>query len=229
VRIGLIRIGLGDAIHSVPPALIVIAKAPVAGRVKTRLCPPCTPDQAADLARASLQDTLDAVERSTLAGRRIVVLDGEPGPWLPSGFEVIAQRGDGLAERLAAAFDDVGEAAFLVGMDTPQLTPELLDAGLEAVIIRDSAFGAALDGGYWGLGLRTPDAAVFAGVPMSSTRTGAVQLAQLAMLGRDPVILPPLLDVDTFSEALAVAGEAPETRFAALVAAIEAELTEVVA
>jgi rSAM/selenodomain-associated transferase 1 len=205
--------------------LIVIAKAPVAGRVKTRLCPPCTPDQAADLARACLQDTLDAAARSR-AGRRIVVLDGEPGPWLPSGFEVIAQRGDGLEERLAAAFADVGEAAFLVGMDTPQLTPELLDSGLEAVTTGDSAFGAALDGGYWGLGLRTPDAAVFAGVPMSSSRTGAVQRARLAMLGLHPAILPPLLDVDTFRDALAVAADAPQTRFAAAVASIEAELTE---
>jgi rSAM/selenodomain-associated transferase 1 len=208
--------------------LIVIAKAPVAGRVKTRLCPPCTPEQAADLARASLQDTLHAAARSS-AGRRIVVLDGAPGPWLPSGFEVIPQRGDGLEERLAAAFGDVGEAAFLVGMDTPQLTPELLDAGLAAVTSGDSAFGAALDGGYWGLGLRTPDAAVFAGVPMSSSRTGVVQRAQLAMLGLHPAILPPLLDVDIFGDALAVAAEAPATRFAAAVAAIEAELTEVAA
>jgi rSAM/selenodomain-associated transferase 1 len=210
----------------VAPALIVIAKAPVAGRVKTRLCPPCTPEQAADLARAALQDTLDVAARSS-AGRRIVVLDGEPGPWLPAGFEVIAQRGDGFAERLAAAFVDVGEAAFLVGMDTPQLTPALIDAGLNAVVRGDSAFGAALDGGYWGLGLRTPDPAVFAGVPMSSSRTGAVQRAQLAMLGLRPAILPPLRDVDTFDDALAVADGAPETRFAHAVSAIADELSEV--
>jgi rSAM/selenodomain-associated transferase 1 len=208
--------------------LIVIAKAPVAGRVKTRLCPPCTPEQAADLARASLQDTLHAAARSS-AGRRIVVLDGEPGPWLPPGFEVIPQRGDGLEERLAAAFGDVGEAAFLVGMDTPQLTPELLDAGLQAVTTGDSAFGAALDGGFWGLGLRAPNAAAFAGVPMSSSRTGVVQRARLAMLGLRPAILSPLLDVDTFRDALTVAAGAPETRFAAAVGAIEAELSEVVA
>ncbi len=64
---------------------------------------------------------------------------------------------------------------------------------------------------------------------MSSSRTGAVQRAQLALLGLHPAILPPLLDVDTFRDALAVAAEAPETRFAAAVAAIEAELTEVAA
>ena len=116
----------------------------------------------------------------------MIALDGAPGDWLPDGFEVIAQRGDGLAERLAAAFADVGGPAFLVGMDTPQLTPELLDAGLAAVADGDSAFGAALDGGYWGIGLRTPDPAVFAGVPMSTARTGAVQRAQMSLLGLHP-------------------------------------------
>jgi rSAM/selenodomain-associated transferase 1 len=207
----------------VSPVLIVIAKAPVAGRVKTRLTPPCTPDQAALLARAALQDTLAAALHAQRATRRVLALDGTPGPWLPDGFEVIPQRGDGLAERLAAAFADVGEPAFLVGMDTPQLTPALLDAGLEAVADGDSAFGAALDGGYWGIGLRTPDPAVFAGVPMSSSRTGVVQRAQMALLGLHPRILPPLLDVDTFDEALTVAARAPRTRFAQHVAALGLE------
>ena len=112
------------------PALVVIAKAPVAGRSKTRLTPPCTPDEAALLARAALQDTLDAVA-ATPAARRVCVLEGEPGDWLPEGFEVIAQRGDGLDERLAHAFADVGEPAVLIGMDTPQVTPELLALACE--------------------------------------------------------------------------------------------------
>ena len=198
----------------------MIAKAPVAGRVKTRLCPPCTPAQAAELAEAALRDTLDAAARATRAGRRVIALDGTPGAWLPAGFEAIAQRGDGLAERLAAAFADVGEPAFLVGMDTPQLTPELLDAGLDAVADGDCAFGAALDGGYWGIGLHTPDPAVFAGVPMSTVRTGAAQRARMGLLGLHPRILAPLTDVDTFEDALAVAAEAPGTRFAEHVAAL---------
>jgi len=204
-------------------SLVVLAKAPVPGRVKTRLCPPCTPAEAAQLAAAALQDTLDAATRCTRAGRRVIVLDGAPGGWLPDSFEVIAQRGDGLAERLAAAFADVGEPAFLGGMDTPQLTPELLDEGLDAVAAGDSAFGMALDGGYWGIGLRRPDPAVFAGVPMSTARTGVVQRAQMALLGLRPHVLPPLLDVDTFPDALAVAAEAPDTRFAAEVAALMVE------
>jgi len=208
----------------VAPALIVIAKAPVPGRVKTRLTPPCTPVQAAALACAALQDTLDAAARTARAGRRVIVLDGEPGAWVPAGFEVIAQRGDGLAERLAAAFEDVGETALLVGMDTPQVTPALLDAGLAGVAENDSAFGAALDGGYWAIGLRTPDASVFADVPMSIARTGAVQRARLAILGLRPAILPPLRDIDTIDDAFAVAAQAPDTRFATELAVVAEEL-----
>jgi uncharacterized protein len=202
------------------PVLLVIAKEPVPGRVKTRLTPPCTPEQAAALARAAIEDTLAAalaVERDT---RRVLVLDGEPGEWIPDGFEVIAQRGDGLAERLAAAFDDAGAPAFLVGMDTPQLTPELLEAGLDAVLADDAAFGAAFDGGYWGIGLRRADARAFDGVPMSRDNTGAVQRARLAILGLRTAILPPLRDIDTIEDARAVAREAPDGRFAAALAKV---------
>ena len=156
--------------------------------------------------------------------RRIVVLDGEPGPWIPDGFDVIAQRGDGLAERLAAAFADAGGPAFLVGMDTPQVTPELLAAGLDAVRDGDAAFGAALDGGYWGIGLREPDARVFEDVPMSEDNTGAVQRARLAILGLRTAILPPLRDIDTIEDARAVAREAPDGRLAAALAEIEPEV-----
>jgi glycosyltransferase A (GT-A) superfamily protein (DUF2064 family) len=200
----------------------VIAKEPVPGRVKTRLTPPCTPEQAAAIAHAALCDTLAAATRAKLAGRRVVVLDGDPGPWLPSGFEVIPQRGGGLAERLAAAFDDVGEPAFLVGMDTPQITPQLLDAGLATVAWGGSAFGPAVDGGYWGIGLRTPDSCVFDRVPMSTARTGAVQRARMAERDLEPGILPPLRDVDTFEAALKVAAEAPHTHFAAALAQVAA-------
>jgi len=205
------------------PALLVIAKAPVPGRVKTRLTPPCTPEQAARIAAAAIADTLAAVAAVQREARRIVVLDGEPGPWIPDGFDVIAQRGDGLAERLAAAFADAGGPAFLVGMDTPQVTPELLAAGLDAVRDGDAAFGAALDGGYWGIGLREPDARVFEDVPMSEDNTGAVQRARLAILGLQTAVLPPLRDIDTIEDARAVAREAPDGRLAAALAEIEPE------
>ena len=198
--------------------LVVIAKAPVAGRSKTRLCPPCTPEQAAELARAALEDTLEVVLR-TPARRRVLVLEGEPGPWMPGGFELVAQRGDGLEERLAAAFEDVGEAAFLVGMDTPQLTAAHLTSGLEALGTAPSVYAPAEDGGYWGIGLRTADRRVFEGVPMSVDDTGARQRERLAELGLGIVDLPGLLDVDTIADARAVAALAPRSRFARVLAA----------
>ncbi len=200
-------------------ALIVIAKAPVAGRSKTRLCPPCTPEQAAELAQAALEDTLAAVLATPVA-RRVIVLEGSPGPWLPDGFEVIAQRGDGLEERLAAAFEDVADPAFLVGMDTPQLTAAHLTEGLEALGSEPSVYAPSEDGGYWAIGLRTPDRAVFTGVPMSVEETGARQRARLVELGLGIVDLPSLLDVDTIADARTVAALAPQTRFARALAAM---------
>ncbi len=195
-------------------ALVVIAKEPVPGRVKTRLTPPCSPAGAAALAAAALSDTLAAVMRSRRAGRRVLVLDGAPGPWIPRGFEVLPQRGDGLAARLAAAFADVGGPAFLIGMDTPQVTPALLDDGLSALDDADAALAPALDGGYWAIGLRRPDAAVFRDVPMSAPSTAAVQRTRLAELALDTVELPALVDVDTIADARRVAAAAPLTRFA---------------
>jgi uncharacterized protein len=203
------------------PALLVIAKEPVPGRVKTRLTPPCTPEQAAAVARAALEDTLAAARAVERDARCVLVLDGEPGAWLRDGFEIAPQRGDGLAERLAAAFDDVGSPAFLVGMDTPQVTPELLAAGLDAVAGGEAAFGAALDGGYWGIGLPEPDARVFEDVPMSAGNTGAVQRERLAILGLRTRTLPPLRDIDTIEDARAVALDAPESRLAAMLAEVD--------
>jgi glycosyltransferase A (GT-A) superfamily protein (DUF2064 family) len=112
-------------------ALLVIAKEPVPGRVKTRLVPPGTPRQAATLAEAGLADTLHAV-LAAAARRRVLVLDGEPGSWLPPGFDVVPQCGGGLDERLAAVFAAVPGPALLIGMDTPQLTPGLLAVDWEA-------------------------------------------------------------------------------------------------
>jgi rSAM/selenodomain-associated transferase 1 len=201
-------------------ALVVIAKAPVAGRSKTRLTPPCTPHQAAALAEAALADTLAAVA-ATPADRHVVVLSGEPDAWLPSGFEVIGQRGAGLAERLAAAFRDVGGEALVVGMDTPQVTSALLAQALAELRAADAVLGAAPDGGYWTIGLRRADDAVFAGVPMSAPTTCGVQRERLRALGLRTRELPPLRDVDEIADAYAVATAAPQTRFARTLAAMD--------
>lgn len=193
-----------------------MAKAPVAGRAKTRLCPPLSPAQAATLAAAALADTLQAVAW-TPAPRRIVALDGAPGAWLPEGFEVIAQRGATLGERLACTVRDVGEPLLLLGMDTPQLTRARLCDALERLDApqADAVLGPTADGGYWTIGLAAPDPHVFDGVPMSSSATAAAQRTRLRELGCNVVELAPLRDVDTFDDAVAVAALAPWTRFAA--------------
>jgi uncharacterized protein len=202
-------------------ALVVLAKAPRPGRVKTRLCPPCTPQQAAAIAQAALADTL-AVVRATPTPRRVLVLDGAPGRVVAPGFDVVPQRGEGLAARLAAAFEDVGEPALLVGMDTPQLTPARLAAGQAAVAAGRAALGPADDGGYWTIGLPRPDAHAFAGVPMSVSGTWAAQRAALDRLGLHITALPPLRDVDDIADARAVARLVPGSRFAAAVAKVAA-------
>ena len=197
---------------------VVIAKAPVPGRVKTRLCPPCTPEQAADIARAALQDTLDAVA-ATPARRRMVALDGDVPAWLPPTFDVVPQRGDGLDERLAAVFDDVHGPTLIVGMDTPQLTPELLSATAEALQRdgTDAVLGPAEDGGYWVIGLDRPDPATVRGVPMSEEHTLDAQRARLDELGLRVHDVDTLRDVDDIDDAVAIAAATPDGRFAAAV------------
>jgi rSAM/selenodomain-associated transferase 1 len=202
--------------------LAVIAKAPRPGRVKTRLCPPCTPHEAAALAEAALADTLETL-LAVRAARRVIALDGPPGPWLPAGFAVVPQVGKSLGDRLAHAFAAIGGATFLVGMDTPQLDAAAVSAAVEQLAQpgTEAVLGPALDGGWWGLGLRRPDARVFGGIEMSTAGTFAQQLARLAELGLRTRVLPQVRDVDDFTDALAVADLAPTTRFARSVRALE--------
>jgi hypothetical protein len=203
--------------------LLVIAKQPVPGRVKTRLVPPCTYEQAAALAEAALADTLQTVLLAP-AARRVLVLDGEPGPWLPPGFDVVPQCGGPLDERLAAAFAAMSGPALLIGMDTPQVTPDLLAVDWQAA---DAVFGPAADGGFWALGLRVPDPALLRGVPMSTPATGAFQRARLISAGLRVADLPQLRDVDTAADAVAAAAKAPRGRFAARARALAAVLSPV--
>jgi len=204
-------------------AVMVIAKEPIAGKAKTRLTPPCTPAEAATLAEAALLDTLEAVW-NTPAARKVLVFDGDPGRFRRAGFDVIPQRGGGLAERLAAAFEDVAGPALLVGMDTPQLTPPLLSEAMRALAAPgvDAVLGPADDGGYWSVGLKRDVRSAFAGIPMSCPNTCTAQRARLRELGLRVHHQPPLRDVDTIEDARAVAAEAGGTRFAAAFAAIAA-------
>ena len=213
---------IGGPTNALPWAdLIVLAKEPRPGRVKTRLTPVYTPAQAADLAAAALADTLEAVAR-TPAARRTLALDGSPGAWLPAGVRVIRQHGGGLDERLAAAFEDSyeGRPMVLIGMDTPQVGSALLTAAGTALLRHEAVLGPAADGGFWLLGLRKPDASLLLGVPMSRPDTGAVQLDRLRTAGLNVALLPELVDVDTPEDALSVAATCPHSCFARALSAI---------
>ena len=206
--------------------IIVIAKSPVPGRVKTRLCPPCTHEEAAQLAAAALGDTLSAVAR-TPATARVLALDGPPGPWIPDGFVIVPQFGRGLDDRLAHAFAAVTGAALLIGMDTPQVTAERLVDAMDTLAgpDADAVLGRATDGGWWAIGLGHADAAVFGGVAMSTDHTGADQLDRLHALGYRTRLLDELQDVDTFADALDVADLVPSSRFAAAVHTLDRAAT----
>jgi uncharacterized protein len=199
--------------------LLVLAKAPRPGRVKTRLCPPFTPVQAAELAAAALADTLAAVAETSVADR-VLVMDGDPAAVdVPASYRVIPQRGGGLDERLAAAFDDAecGLPQLLVGMDTPQLTAAMLTDAMQPLLAaeHDAVLGPTADGGYWCVGLRRPDAALLTGVPMSTPWTYAAQRRRLEDHRLRVATVPLLHDVDTAADARLVAGLAPHSRFAA--------------
>lgn len=216
--------------------LVVLAKAPEPGRVKTRLCPPATPTEAADLAAAALLDTLDAA--CAVPGARVLVaLTGDRARAARArelavalrGTVVVAQRGDGLGERIAAAHADAaalapGVPSLQVGMDTPQLDGALLAGAAERLHRAggpDAVLGPASDGGWWALGLRDPrHAALVAGVPTSRADTGERTLDALRAGGLRVELLTELRDVDTAADAVAVAAVAPHSRLAAAVAAL---------
>ncbi|RZS29677.1 hypothetical protein EV193_11982 [Herbihabitans rhizosphaerae] len=222
-------------------AVLVVAKAPVAGLAKTRLCPPATPDQAAEIAATALLDTLDAA-LSTPDSQTVVALTGDLGAaqrkyelagWL-ARTTVIDQRGDRFGERLANAHADTmallpDTPVVQIGMDTPQVTPALLTGAADALAEAPAVLGHAEDGGWWALGLRCPaDARVLARIPMSTPDTGRhTEWALRTALG-EVRRLPVLSDVDTMTDAVAVA-RLTGGRFAEAVAAVAGVRAGVVA
>ncbi|KDN16218.1 TIGR04282 family arsenosugar biosynthesis glycosyltransferase [Amycolatopsis rifamycinica] len=218
-----------------PFILLVVAKAPVAGLAKTRLCPPATPAQAAEIAAAALLDTLDAVG-AVPGALPVVAMTGDLGAAARTAelgaalrrSTVIAQRGWDFGARLANAHADAaavhaGLPILQIGMDTPQVTPESLAAAAAPVVHggHDAVLGPAADGGWWALGLADPrHAQVLAGVPMSREDTGERTLRALTASGLRPRRGAVLSDVDTMADARSVAELCPHGRFARAVMAV---------
>lgn len=192
--------------------IVLIAKEPLPGRAKTRLHPPLSLEQAAELAAASINDTITTLLASQ-ASKLVLAWDGVELPFGHESFEVVHQVPGTLDERLGAIFDACEGPTVLVGMDTPQLSLDDLAPVFEPWVA-DCWFGPANDGGFWALGMNEPDGSLIRGVPMSREDTGALQWQRLADAGLTTAMLPRLTDVDTIADAHEVAAGAPETGFA---------------
>ncbi|BBX45480.1 DUF2064 domain-containing protein [Mycobacterium cookii] len=211
-----------------PVTLLVVAKAPEPGRAKTRLAATVGDRVAAEIAAAALLDTLDAAAAAPVAARVVALtgnLDGAAGAadirCRLESFTVIGQRGDNFADRLANAHADAhsrsgGLPVLQIGMDTPQVTDELLTRCARRLLQAQGVLGPACDGGWWILGLQTPAAAeCLRGVPMSQPDTGELTLKALRDngIGVTPVEL--LTDVDVVDDVAAVREACdPASRFA---------------
>jgi uncharacterized protein len=217
------------SVSAAVPTILVMAKAPVPGRVKTRLAAAIGCDAAARVAAAALLDTVAACEQAVGAGRCRLAVDGDLGSAVDAaqlraalaGWTVVPQSGDSLGDRIAAACGGVAADVVQIGMDTPQVTAALLDRAARLLVDHDAVLGPAEDGGWWLLGLRQPArATAIAAVPMSTPETGALTRQALADAGLSVATAPTLRDVDHVADLHAVAALAPGSRTAAAAAEV---------
>jgi len=194
--------------------IIVIAKEPVAGRVKTRLCPPMSFDQAADLAESGLLDTIDAIRDIDFVDT-VLYFDGDAKKYSQSFTSVIAQTKGDLSNRLSHAFESVDQKqpAIIIAMDTPQINGELLSSFDPNKY--DACIGMTTDGGYWVIGFSEPKMArhAFSNIPMSTDKTGILQLEKLKAMGLNAQALDELTDFDDMDSAKVVHDLIPYSRF----------------
>jgi glycosyltransferase A (GT-A) superfamily protein (DUF2064 family) len=205
--------------------VLVVAKAPVAGRVKTRLGAEIGMAAAAEVAAAALLDTMAACRVGfgpdacllSLSGDFADAVRGDELIRATDGWSVARQRGSTFAERLANSHLDVppGGSVVQVGMDTPQLNSALLLDVAAAVEEYGAVLGPAEDGGWWVLALRHPIAArSLHDVPMSTPTTYDDTRRALVGEGLDVGVASTLRDVDTVADADAVAQHARDGEFA---------------
>jgi uncharacterized protein len=205
--------------------VLVVAKAPVPGQVKTRLGREVGMEYAAQLAAAALLDTLELCGRTfgperchlALAGDLETATEGRLVRELLRGWSVAAQRGESFGTRLANAHSDLAGVTNVVqvGMDTPHADPGQLRAVVAGLDDHDAVLAPAEDGGWWALALRSPGrAAPLSEVPMSTDRAEADTRRALVATGLSVGTGPVVRDVDTVADAEAAARLAPGSRFA---------------
>ncbi len=184
--------------------LVVFARSPVPGSVKTRLSPALPASLAAQLYRAMLADAIDAAA-GTEADERILywsrVGSEEPSVPVPGGFVVRHQVGIDLGERLAAAFAALlagpTDRVVVIGADCPDLDSARIERAFTALEAHDLVLGPASDGGYYLIGLRPPAPPLFDGVAWGTGRVLEQTLARARRAGLAVSMLGELADFDT--------------------------------
>jgi len=175
--------------------IVILAKAPVPGRVKTRLIPALGAEGAAALAREMLRWT---VEEALMTGLPVELWgDPDAAQWHAPrpGLSLSAQGEGGLGERLARAAS-AGQPVLLIGTDCLQLDRRRLLAAAGALAVRDAVLHPAHDGGYALLGLRRFDASLFAGIDWSTPAVARQTIAKIEALGWSVQVLDALRDID---------------------------------
>lgn len=188
-------------------ALLIMAKAPQIGQVKTRLCPPLTLAQACQCHEAFLLDTLGLVRNAKLGG--MVAYSGS-STWFSShcpDFERFEQQGEGLAERLIHGFQKIfslqqHRPVLCIGSDSPHLPLDTLKTATKLLENCDVVFGPALDGGYYLVGMHQFHD-LFTGMPMSTDRLFQETLERCQRLQLRVGLLPSLRDLDTWADVVA--------------------------
>jgi len=187
-------------------ALAVMAKAPIPGLVKTRLVPPLTCDQAAELSKALLADQLEHVSALRSADLYLAFAPEHAGATLasllPSGCRMFAQRGDDLGARMESCFAELSRRGhrnlLLIGGDLPPVPLAFFTQAFDFLAIGEPrvVLGPSRDGGYYLIGMNQPTPELFSRMTWSHDRVLAQTTGRLARLGIEFTVLPPWFDVD---------------------------------
>ncbi len=194
------------AIHERPRvALAIMAKAPRPGEVKTRLCPPLSPAEAAELYRCFLLDKVAQV-RSIDGATAVLAFtpdtDRHTFETLAPGVSLLAQRGDDLGSRLLNGLDELLRgghvAALAIDSDTPTLPTDFLRQAIDLVVEPgvDVVLGPTEDGGYYLIGMRTAWPSLFAAMPWSTAEVFPETIRRAEAQGLRVACLPCWFDVD---------------------------------
>jgi len=197
-------------------ALIIFAKAPVPGQVKTRLCPPLTPDEAASLHGSVVLDMLERSRGAASMDRFLACSPSSDHVFFKileerHGVLLITQTGDDLGARMARTMADAFAWGYrrvlIIGTDLPTLPGSTFGDAVKLLAAHDLVLGPTLDGGYYLIGLRKPAPELFAGIPWSTNRVLTLTQEKAASLGLSTASLPVRRDIDTVDDLMAVIEE----------------------